>query len=239
MNDNSYISWGAGVNSTAIIARFLLGELEGKPEIVFGDTGGELPETYAYIDQVRAILEPQGWKVTILEPSGEYGKYYRPSIQGKTLYEFLWSKRTVPGIKWRDCTRGYKIDPLKRYSQGRIKLIGICADELKRIKEDAIYPVRDYTREECKDLIAQAGLPPAHKTGCWFCPFQPKRQWIELYDNHPDLWQKAVDLEWNSTHWKFSSNGISLEAQMEKWLLPRRQLVLDFPSGGDIDANTK
>jgi 3'-phosphoadenosine 5'-phosphosulfate sulfotransferase (PAPS reductase)/FAD synthetase len=221
MNNDTYISWGAGVNSTAIIARFLLGQLQGKPEIVFADTGGELPETYAYIEQVRSILETQGWTVTILRPFGSYKTLYTPKIRGKMLYDHLWDARTVPGFKWRYCTRQYKIDPLKKYQPGKTKLIGICADELRRIKEDAIYPVREYTREECKELIAEAGLPEAHKTGCWFCPFQPKKQWIELYETHPDLWQKAVDLEMNSTHWKYFNNGLSLEGQVQKWVTER------------------
>jgi len=215
-----YISWGAGVNSTAIIARFLLGQLEGKPPVVFADTGGELPETYAYIEQVKAILELQGWIVTILKPFGEHKKLYRPSVQGKVLYKYLWDHKTIPGIQFRQCTSRYKQGPLKRYSQKKTPLVGICADELRRIKEDAMYPVRDYTREECKALIAEAGLPEAHKTGCWFCPFQPKAQWIELYDTHRELWEKAVELEQNSTNWKYFNNG-SLEGQMQKWIMER------------------
>jgi hypothetical protein len=38
-----YISWGAGVNSTAIIALHLPGELEARPEIVFADTIDKIP----------------------------------------------------------------------------------------------------------------------------------------------------------------------------------------------------
>lgn len=220
-NQEAFISWGAGVNSTAIIALYLLEMLQGKPEVVFGDTGGELPDTYRYINQARAVLQKKGWKVTILRPFGDYEALYTKRVRGKTLYEYLWEEKTVPGIRWRFCTSDYKRDPIRRYAGCRPKMIGICADELKRMREDAIYPVRDYTRRDCKDLIIQAGLPMAHKTGCWFCPFQSKGQWIGLHDNHHDLWEKAVDLESNSAKWRFFSNGRTLQEQMDKWLRER------------------
>ena len=227
-----FISWGAGVNSTAIIALYILGELQGKPEVVFADTGGELPETYTYIEEVRDIIKAQGWKVTILRPFGNHAALYKNRCGGKTLYECLWDMKVVPGIKWRFCTCDYKRDPIKIYANGRTKMIGICADELKRIREDAVYPVRDYTRQECFDLVLEAGLPPPHKTGCWFCPFQSKSQWIDLYDNYPDLWTYAVELENHSERWKYFSNALSLQQQMDKWLREReleyRQLDLNW-----------
>ena len=44
------LSYGGGVNSTAIIALALLGEVEMPDYIVFSDTGAEWPHTYKYID---------------------------------------------------------------------------------------------------------------------------------------------------------------------------------------------
>ena len=218
-SQGSFISWGAGVNSTAIIALYLLGQLEGElPEVVFADTGGELPESYTYIEQVKSIITAKGWKVTILRPTWPHERLYNRRCRGKSLYDFLWDVKTVPGMKWRFCTSDYKIRPLKKYAAGRAKMIGICADELKRMKEDAIYPVRDYTRQECYDLVVESGLPPPHKTGCWFCPFQRKQQWIDLHDNHHDLWEMAVKLEGNSAKWRFFNNGLTLHRQMAKWL---------------------
>jgi len=209
------ISWGGGVNSTAIIALHLLGKLEGKPEIVFADTGCEYPETYAYINIVGNQLVRDGWKVTILRP------YIQPEYYGskakKVLYEYLWDRKDVPTFRIRPCTIEYKKLPIKRYANGRKQMIGICSDELKRIKneKDKIYPIKDYSRDGCVELIKQAGLPPTHKTGCWLCPFQSKAQWINLYNNHKTLWDKAVALE-NNSRFTFK-HKITLEEQMDKW----------------------
>ena len=216
-NKGYIISWGGGVNSTAIIALHLLGKLEGKPEIVFADTGCEYPDTYTYIDKVSTVLAKDGWKVTILR-SNIQPEYYLKYIQEQNLYQWLWNKKTIPFGMWRRCSGDYKRDPIKKYVKKKMMLIGICKDELKRIKahKNKIYPIKDYTRDECIELIEQAELPPAHKTGCWFCPFQRKSQWINLYNNHRTLWDKAVALENNS---KFTyKTGISIEEQMDKWI---------------------
>lgn len=208
------ISWGAGVNSTAIIALFLLGELKGKPEIVFADTGVEYPETYAYINIVGNILNQKGWKVTVLRPY-TYRKFYGSKTKDD-LYKYLWDRKDVPTFKSRPCTIEYKKNPVNRYANDRKQLVGICKDELHRIKEH-IYPTRDYTREGCAWLIGKAGLPLPIKSGCYLCPFQNKARWINLYKEHQDLWNKVVTLEKNSKY-TFKHN-ITIEQQMEKWLL--------------------
>ena len=213
---NHIISWGGGVNSTAIIALHLLGKLEGKPEIVFADTGCEYPETYAYINDVGNMLVQKGWKVTVLRPYTHI-ECYGTKVK-EDLYQYLWDRNDVPTFRSRPCTIEYKKLPIKRYAKGCKQFIGICKDELKRIKneKDKIYPIKDYTREQCEQLIAKVGLPPAHKTGCYLCPFQRKAQWINLYNNHRDLWNKTVALE-NNSKYTFKHN-ITLEEQIKKWL---------------------
>lgn len=232
-NQGAYISWGAGVNSTAIIALHRLGILEGQPEIVFADTGAELPETYQYITEISEILREDGWEITTLHPLWLPWLYRKRSV-GRELYDFLWDTKTIPLAKWRICTGEYKIKPLRRYGQGRKKMLGICANELKRMRDDpgAVYPLRDYTRDDCINLIGAAGLPRPHKTGCYFCPFQPKAQWLALFDLHPELWNKVIELENHSEKWKYFPNGVTLGQQMNKWLAEREfdtaQLKFEF-----------
>ena len=95
-------------------------------------------------------------------------------------------------------------------------MVGICKDELNRIKDDPkiIYPMRDYTRDGCAWLIGKAGLPMPHKTGCWFCYALKKQEWINLYNNRRDLWDKCVALENNA---KANYKNIPLEEQIKKW----------------------
>ena len=211
------ISWGGGVNSTAIIALHLLGELKGKPEIVFADTGCEYPETYAYINIVGNILHKDGWKVTILRPYIQPELYSKFAKETRTLTDACKIKKCVPHFKWRWCNDHFKKSPLRKYANGRSYLIGICKDEKHRIHDGKdIYPIKDYTRDECIELIKKAELPPAHKTGCYICPLQRKAQWIDMYKNKPNLWKECVEIENNSTL-KFK-HKITLEEQMKKWL---------------------
>jgi len=209
------ISWGGGVNSTAIIALHLLGELKGKPEVIFADTGCEYPETYGYILTVGHLLVKQGWKVTVLRPY-THREFYGTKVKDD-LYEYLWDRKDVPTFRSRPCTAEYKKHPIKRYANGRKQLIGICRDEFKRAKDekDKIYPIKEYTRDGCAWLIGKSGLPIPKKTGCWLCPFQSKAQWINLRKKYPNLWDKTVKLEKNSKYtFKYK---ITLEEQMEKW----------------------
>lgn len=206
------ISWGGGVNSTAIIALHLLGKLEGKPEIVFADTGCEYPETYEYINVVGNMLAKQGWKITVLRPY-THKEFYGTKVKDD-LYQYLWDRKDVPTFRSRPCTQEYKKQPIKRYVNGRKQMIGICKDELHRLK-DHIYPVKDYTRDGCAWLIGKAKLPLPIKSGCYLCPFQNKARWINLYNSHRELWDKTVALEKNSKY--TFKHGIALEAQMKKW----------------------
>lgn len=236
-SETEYISWGGGVNSTAIIARYLLESIEPKPEIVFADTGAELAETYEYIDRVTSLLQERGWTVTVID-SVTHPDLYASKAKGKTLYEHLWDTQTLPSIRWRYCTAEYKTRPLRKYAAGRVALVGMCADEPHRAKlndKKFSYPVLHYTRVQCQELIIAAGLPKAHKTGCYFCSLQPKRQWIELYKEHRNLWDAAVKLEQNSILWNFL-NGKNIDEKMDIWMQEEKLISrqLDLPGVGII-----
>jgi len=82
--------------------------------------------------------------------------------------------------------------------------IGISTDEIQRINkkneepyEIAIYPLIELglDRDDCKQIIADAGLPVPPKSACFFCPFHGKDYWKDMRDNRPDLWEKTVSLE--------------------------------------------
>ena len=82
-------------------------------------------------------------------------------------------------------------------------LLGITTDEAKRRTEGEVqwcglkYPLLDErptTRQECIDLNTQEGWDVA-KSGCFCCPYQGGKQWLEAKRNHPDLFQIAVEME--------------------------------------------
>lgn len=50
-------------------------------------------------------------------------------------------------------------------------------------------------RSGSHQIIASAGLPNVPKSSCYFCPFRRPSEWIELKQNDPELFQRAIELE--------------------------------------------
>jgi hypothetical protein len=59
------------------------------------------------------------------------------------------------------------------------------------------YPLIDLrlTREACRRIILDAGLPEPPKSACYFCPLQSPARWKELRHIRPDLFEAASKLE--------------------------------------------
>jgi hypothetical protein len=54
------LSLGGGTQSCALALMSAAGDLPKLDHIIFADTQGELPETYAYLDYLRSVVEPAG-----------------------------------------------------------------------------------------------------------------------------------------------------------------------------------
>lgn len=57
-----------------------------------------------------------------------------------------------------------------------------------------------YTEEDAKQLCQTAGLlSPVYaftdRGGCWFCPNAKRKELRHLYDHHPELWAKMLELQ--------------------------------------------
>ncbi|MBW2672653.1 MAG: hypothetical protein JRD89_04445 [Deltaproteobacteria bacterium] len=181
------------MNSTALM---LLLEKKGIDfESIFVDHGGDYPETYEYIDYLRSL----GHKITTIVPD----------VQGfKTIEEFCLKKHVIPTRKLRFCTFRFKLRPMYKYVEKPcILYVGISADESRRIsgykegkggvKQE--YPLVEWgiTRQKCIQIIEEAKLRVPRKSGCWLCPFMPRKEVRRLYLEHPDLYQRRKALEKN------------------------------------------
>ena len=186
-------NFGCGVNSVAGILHY---GLDSYDEIIFSDTGSEKPETYEYF---KYLINEKGWKITILDD------HY-----GKTLYDYYYEKSTIPRMKFRDCTGKFKINPIKRYLRkkyGKKEIfqnsIFIDHSEFHRMKTaDVKYQILHYplvydkiNREDCLKIINDAGYKIPIKSGCFMCPFNSKKMWLNLKLNHKDLFDKSLELE--------------------------------------------
>ena len=186
-----YLSYGGGVNSTALMV-MIENQID---EAVFVDHGGDYPETYDYV----RYMERQGFPITVL----------KPSVEGfDNLYDFCMTKKLIPSRRFRWCTDKFKISIIVNYVETPSKMyIGFCLDETQRVKSEfrfrkeitAQYPLisEGITREGCKQIIREAGLKVPRKSCCFFCPFQRRGEARELYLDYPDLYQKCKALEAN------------------------------------------
>lgn len=184
-----WLSYGGGVNSTALAILIANGELpQYTPwRIIFADTGEEKPETYAYLEaHFIPWLERQGKRLEIVRPA-------------ETVLE-RWERLRVTGSRiLRACTVEAKIKPINAYIEaqgGGIQLIGIDAGEAHRMPY-ALRPLvdLDIDRDECEAIIKRAGLPSPGKSGCWCCPFMRVGEVIALAKQNPCGFERIARLE--------------------------------------------
>lgn len=185
-----------GKDSTAL-AVLLHKEIPGM-EYFFCDTHRELPETYEYLDRIKARL---GIRIEYLCAERDFDHWL-------ALHSGY-----LPSPKRRWCTEQMKIRPLEKFvgEDDVISYIAIRADEERsgyistkpNIKPVFPFKNRGITIDGVYRLLEDSGigLPQYYKwrtrSGCYFCFFQRKYEWVKLSEEHPDLFQKAVDYEQN------------------------------------------
>lgn len=206
-------SFGAGKQSTAALVLAARGEIDYRI-FLFANTGddSEHPDTIDYFRRVhQPYAEAHGIDLLELHP------LHRTLLAEIT--ERKDGRVPIPmflepdlALGNRTCTRSFKMDVVHRWQrangssrdQPAITGLGISLDEIERMRTTSKYPTQllDYplvdlglSRRDCERLVAEAGLPPAPKSACWFCPYSPRERWQTLRRQHPDLWQRAVDME--------------------------------------------
>lgn len=215
----SIISYGGGVQSTALIVLAATGRIPKVNAAVFANVGhdSEDPATIQYIDNViTPWAAERGLPVISLD---------RTKRDGTT--ETLWGRLTKPESKFlgipvrmgesgapgnRSCTVDFKIKVIGKYlkqhgatEQNKATVyIGFSTDEFQRANrkrampyESPEYPLLDLgmDRTACEAVIYEAGLPVPGKSSCFFCPFHRKQTWREMRRDQPELFEKSVYLE--------------------------------------------
>lgn len=230
------ISYGAGVNSSALAIWLINRGWKGK--IVFSDPGCEWPETYCWMDYFQTEwLKPRGLEIIRLK-----GLPWQRNGKGLSLIEYCELKRTIPLAAVRWCTN-WKTEPIKRWCElngNPEQLIGIACDESHRMPE-CNRPLVDLgiTREDCYKIIEAEGLSVPRKSGCYICPFQSPSGWRQLWKEHPDLFERAAELEESCT--RDSKDGYTATLDIAgKVTLRQRQASFEaqIPMFDDTDWDT-
>lgn len=195
---NKYISFGGGVNSTAMIIHMINTGWH-FDEIVFADTGAEWPETYEYVDYFDThYLKQYGKTISRISAKSMGTETF------DSLLDFYKYYSMVPSRLMRSCTAQFKIKPIfAYYDKPCIQYLGIDAGEAHRAKPsrdkniESQFPLIDagITRKMCVDIIKCAGLCIPRKSGCYFCAFSRISQLKELFELHPNLFENIIRLE--------------------------------------------
>ncbi|MGI5836114.1 MAG: phosphoadenosine phosphosulfate reductase family protein, partial [Chloroflexota bacterium] len=187
------LSGGKDSTALAIYLRDRIPDLE----YVFCDTEKELPETYEYLELVEAYL---GRRIVRLKHDGRDFDHHLTIRHGY-----------IPSSRNRWCTEYLKLKPFERYvgNDQVISYIGIRCDEDRsgyissKPNIRPVYPFKDagIDKRGVMKILEESGLglPRYYKwrsrSGCYFCFFQQKIEWVGLLENHPDLFAKAREYE--------------------------------------------
>lgn len=210
------VSYGIGVDSTGMLVGMKARGI--RPDVILSaDTGGEKPETYAYLPIIKEWLRAVGFPELILV---RYAPVRAPydTLEGKCL-----ANETLPSLAFggKSCSIVFKTEPqekwLKAYppaqavwARGEKVEVAIGYDcgkadsRRSKIADDGRFVYRyflrewGWDREECVRQIEAAGLPVPMKSACWFCPASKRHEVEWLRDHHPELFARALRMEQNA-----------------------------------------
>lgn len=228
------ISGGKDSAALAVFVRQIYPELD--IEYFFTDTGKELPEVYEFLGRLEGFL---GKPIARLNPRRDFDFWLREYNQ------FL------PSAQTRWCTRQLKLAPFEQWIKPMLaagdkvtSYVAIRSDEEYRegytSKHENLkirLPFREagINKRGVIELLESSGvgIPKYYewrsRSGCTFCFFQQKIEWVRLKERHPDAFEEAKLYEKTALDhgspftW---SQGESL-AELEK---PERvdQIISDF-----------
>lgn len=77
----------------------------------------------------------------------------------------------------------------------------LIREDIFRILEESGVGVPAYYKKVNFDVNGKTGQYSRSRSGCYFCFFQQKIEWVWLYEQHPDLYKKAMEYEKDGYTW--------------------------------------
>ena len=205
MTERHVLGLSGGRDSAALAIFMRQNHPEIDLEYFFTDTGKELPEVYEFLGRLEGFL---GKPVIRLNPDRDFDFWL-------TQY-----KSFLPSPKTRWCTRQLKIRPFEQWVRPSLEAgnkvtsyVAIRVDEDYREGYTSTHvnlAVRLPFRESGVDKagvieILEAsgvGLPDYYRwrsrSGCTFCFYQQKIEWVRLMTEHPEAFEEAKTYEKNA-----------------------------------------
>lgn len=172
-------------------------------EYFFTDTGEELDEVYEYLAMLEGFL---GKKIRYLDPERDF-KFYLAQYN-----QFL------PSAQTRWCTKDLKIKPFEKWVKAEFTEKGFTVNSYVAIRSDEEFrqglnskngelitklPFKDdgIDKAGVLEILENSGLGlPTYydwrsRSGCTFCFFQQKIEWVGLKEKHPEAFERAKAME--------------------------------------------
>jgi hypothetical protein len=77
----------------------------------------------------------------------------------------------------------------------------LVRDDIFRILEESGVGVPAYYKKMEFEVNGKKGEYSRSRSGCFFCFFQQKIEWVWLYEQHPELYKKAMEYEKDGYTW--------------------------------------
>lgn len=204
------ISGGKDSAALAVYMRDRVPEMQ----YFFCDTGEELPETYEYLAMLETFLGKPIKRLNPDRPFRHYLAIYSPA-GGINPETGVPEEPYLPSQRMRWCTAQLKLKPFENWVEEEFagktikSYVAIRADEDRdgyvshKPNIEAIYPFKEvgYGKEDVWRILEECGvgIPKYYewrtRSGCYFCFFQRKAEWIGLKERHPDLFEMAKQFE--------------------------------------------
>ncbi len=202
MSERHLLGISGGKDSAALAVYMSINHPDLDIEYFFTDTGKELPEVYEFLGRLEGFL---GKPIQYLNPGRDFDYWLR------AFHNFLPSPQT----RW--CTRVMKLEPFRNWIKPMLdagdevySYVAIRADEEHRTgmiehhpNFHVVLPFREggIDKAGVYEILDSAGIGlPAYyewrsRSGCTFCFFQQKIEWVNLLEHHPDKFKEAMAYE--------------------------------------------
>ena len=175
-------------------------------EYFFTDTGKELPEVYSYLSKLEGYL---GRPILRINPDRDFD------------FWLLQYNNFLPSAQTRWCTIQMKLKPFEKWV-GAFLNDGLTVYSYVAIRSDEEYregyqsrnsnllvklPFKEagIDKQGVIDVLNHSGLglPDYYtwrsRSGCTFCFFQRKIEWVHLLERHPEAFEEAKRYEKTAT----------------------------------------